>query len=158
MRFQKDDETATADYSLRPDGKLGVLNTATRPDGTTRSIRGHATVLNAPANSRLAVRFTNWFGIFIPVPAAGNYWVLHVDRDFRHAIVGTPDRRLLWILSRTPVIHPREYVRLRGIAAQRGYNVQRLILTQPQGTLRHEQSKADIPLPKVGTNHFAAQS
>ena len=26
-----------------------------------------------------------------------DYWILHVDAGYRHALVGTPDRRYLWI-------------------------------------------------------------
>ena len=133
MTFQRADETATADYALLADGRISVHNIATRPDGRTREIRGRATVLNPGENTRLAVRFTNWFGIFIPVRRDGNYWILHVNEGYRHALVGTPDRKCLWMLSRTPTIRPADYLALREKAWQLGFDVTRLIRTTRQG-------------------------
>lgn len=102
MAFQKAGDTATATYEARADGKVGVHNVATRPDGTTAEIRGTATVLNPGENSKLSVRFDTWFGPLIPVSKLGNYWILYVSSGYQHALVGTPDRKFLWILSRTP--------------------------------------------------------
>ncbi len=99
MPFQKADEAAIAEYGSNPDGTISVHNIAIRPDGTEHDIRGYAKVLNPPENTKLAVRFSTWFGPLIPVPKAGNYWVLHVDDQYLEAIVGTPDRKYLWVLA-----------------------------------------------------------
>jgi apolipoprotein D and lipocalin family protein len=37
-------------------------------------------------------------------------------------VVGTPSRRRLWLLSRTPRLPPQEYARMVAIAAARGYD------------------------------------
>lgn len=127
MPFQKRGEAAMAEYGLNADGTLSVHNVAIRPDGTEHDIRGTAWVLNPPENSRLAVRFSTWFGPFIPVPKEGNYWILHVDAGYTQALVGTPDRRYLWMLARSPVITEREFGDLRTRARSLGYDVSRLI-------------------------------
>ena len=44
--------------------------------------------------------------------AWSDYWILYVDPAYRHAVVGTPDRKRLWLLSRTPDIAPTDYERL----------------------------------------------
>ena len=125
--FQKDNEAAIADYGVNPDGTLSVHNIAVRPDGTKHDIKGSAKVLNPPANTKLAVRFDTWFGPLIPMPAEGNYWVFHVDGCYQEAIVGTPDRRFLWLLARTPEIPEKRRAALVGKAKVLGFDVCRLV-------------------------------
>jgi apolipoprotein D and lipocalin family protein len=127
MPFQKEREAAIAEYGLRPDGEVSVRNIAVRADGTTREVRGQARVLNPGANSRLLVRFNEWFSVFIPQPEAGNYWILHVDADYQTALVGSPDRRYLWVLARQPALPEATLQRLLQVARDQGYDTQRLI-------------------------------
>jgi apolipoprotein D and lipocalin family protein len=127
MAFQKAEEAAIAEYGLNQDGTITVKNTAVRADGSTRTIRGSATVLNPGSGSKLLVKFSEWFSVFIPLPKEGNYWILHVDADYSHAVVGTPDRKFLWILARKPRISDTDRKRLEGIAKARGFDLSRLI-------------------------------
>jgi apolipoprotein D and lipocalin family protein len=132
MPFQKAGEAAIAEYGANPDGTLSVHNIAVRPDGSQHDIRGYAKVLNPPENTKLAVRFSTWFGPLIPVPKEGNYWVLHVDDSYREAIVGTPDRKYLWLLARTPTIPAPRYAALVAKAEASGFDVSRLIKSTVQ--------------------------
>jgi len=127
MPFQKADEAAIAEYGSNADGTVSVHNIAIRPDGTQHDIRGYATVLNPPDNTKLAVRFSTWFGPLIPVPKEGNYWILHVDDLYQEAIVGTPDRKYLWLLARTATIPEARYTALVAKAKALGFDVSRLI-------------------------------
>lgn len=132
MPFQKADEAAIAEYGINADGTLSVHNIAIRSDGSQHDIRGYAKVLNPPENTKLAVRFNTWFGPLIPVPKEGNYWILHVDDRYQEAIVGTPDRKYLWLLSRTITIPEPRYAALVTKAKDLGFDVSRLIRTAPQ--------------------------
>jgi apolipoprotein D and lipocalin family protein len=127
MPFQKADEAAVAEYGRNADGTISVRNVAIRPDGSQHDIRGYAKVLNPPANTKLAVRFSTWFGWMIPVPKEGNYWVLHVDDSYQEAIVGTPDRKYLWLLARSPGISEKRYAALMAKAERLGFDVSRII-------------------------------
>lgn len=128
MPFQKAGEAAMAEYGLNENGILSVHNVAIRPDGSEHGIRGFATVLNPPENTKLAVRFTTWFAPLIPIPKQGNYWILYRDEEYRTAIVGTPDRKYLWILARTPKITETEFGDLKARARKLGFDLSRMIL------------------------------
>jgi apolipoprotein D and lipocalin family protein len=127
MRFQKANEAAIAEYGTNANGTISVHNIAIRPDGSQRSIRGYAEVLNPPENTKLAVRFKTWFGPLIPVPKEGNYWILHVDEHYQEAIVGTPNRKYVWLLARTPTISQARYTALVARADQLGFDTSRLL-------------------------------
>jgi apolipoprotein D and lipocalin family protein len=126
-RFQKANEAAIAEYGTNADGTVSVHNIAIRPNGSQRDIRGYAKVLNPPENTKLAVRFKTWFGPLIPVPKEGNYWILHVDEHYQEAIVGTPNRKYLWLLARTPKIPEAHYAALVARARQLGFDTSRLL-------------------------------
>ena len=136
--FQKANESAIAEYGSNPDGTVSVHNIAVRPDGTQHDIRGYAKVLNPPENTKFAVRFHTWFGPLIPVPKAGNYWILHVDELYQEAIVGTPNRKHLWLIARTVTISDERYAALVARAEQLGFDVSRLI-KDPQPSTRNPQ-------------------
>ena len=139
--FQKTNESAIAEYGSNPDGTVSVHNIAVRPDGTQHDIRGYAKVLNPPENTRLAVRFHTWFGPLIPVPQAGNYWILHVDELYQEAIVGTPDRKHLWLIARTATISDERYAALVARAKQLGFDVARLIKDPQPSTSNPQQTQ-----------------
>jgi len=95
-RFERGCEGVTAEYSQRPDGMIGVLNTCREgaPDGKARAAEGRAKVVEGSDGAKLKVAF---FGPFF-----GDYWVLDRADDYSWAIVGEPSGRFLWILSRDP--------------------------------------------------------
>lgn len=124
--FQRGCESATAEYSKNPDGSIRVLNTCIRKDGSTRSIEGLAKPVDA-SESRLQVSFPgNWYSKLIPVPKDGNYWIIDVSSDYRQAIVGTPDRKSLWFLSRSSSIPSRDFERMKTTAARQGFDLSKL--------------------------------
>ena len=86
---QPNDTLATAEYTLgQREREIMVKNTAYNADGKAIvSIEGKARLL-ADDPPRLIVGFG-------PVtPKRPNYYVMHVDDDYQHAVVGTPDRGL----------------------------------------------------------------
>lgn len=94
-RFQKGCLDSTAMYTARPDGKIDVLNSCRdEHDGSLREAKGRAWVVDNTTNARLKVSFF-W-------PFRSDYWIIDLGREYEYAVVGTPDRKYLWILSRTP--------------------------------------------------------
>lgn len=118
--FERGCVGVTAEYSLREDGRINVLNTCVESElgGNVRTIQGIARVVDEESNAKLAVAF---FG-----PFEGDYWVLELGEDYEYAVVGEPSRKFLWILSREPVI---EDALLDGILSrlpEKGYHPESL--------------------------------
>jgi apolipoprotein D and lipocalin family protein len=127
MWFQRHCVDSKAIYSSRPDGLVGVHNECVTESGGVEQAEGVATVVDPKTNARLVVAFDNWFARLFGSSREGNYWILDLDPEYRTAMVGTPDRRYLWILSRTPQLDDSTYQRLVERARQLGYPVSDLI-------------------------------
>lgn len=128
-RFQRDDSLATAEYTVLKPGVLGVLNTERRPDGSTKQIRGTATVVPDSGGSRLRVKFEGPAGL-IPVSADGNYWIVGLSSDYSTSLVGTPDRKYLWLLSRRTAVSPSEKQRFLKIARDQGFDTDKVVVAR----------------------------
>lgn len=126
MWFQRNCLRSQATYGLLETGEVSVLNECETAGGK-ESIRGRARTVDAKTNARLEVRFDNWFSVFIPSQPQGNYWILYLDGDYRTVIVGTPDRKNLWIMARTPAIDEARYTELVGIVRGLGFETDKLI-------------------------------
>ncbi len=97
--FQKGCEGVTADYSLRDDGKIQVVNACYKDalDGKYSEAKGRAKIVEGSQGAKLKVSF---FG-----PFYGDYWVLdrsepNADGSYQWSIVGEPSGRYLWMLTR----------------------------------------------------------
>jgi apolipoprotein D and lipocalin family protein len=122
-RFEKGCQHVTAEYKLRPDGKVSVRNTCHQEglNGPVETATAVARAVDA-TNARLKVQFF-W-------PFEGDYWILDLDHaDYQYALVGEPSRKNLWILSRKP--HMERNLRDRLVAKGRelGFPVDNLIFT-----------------------------
>jgi apolipoprotein D and lipocalin family protein len=124
--FQRDCAGATAEYELSGDGTVSVLNTCYTEDGDIRTIKGSARPTDE-TNARLVVRFDGLFFKLFSWLIKPNYWVLELDPDYRYAVVGTPDRKYLWILSREPRMEETLYRQLIENADAQDFDVSRIL-------------------------------
>lgn len=108
----------SATYTLRPDGKIEVVNACTESDGKRRVAKGTAKIADKVSNSKLRVTFF-W-------PFYGNYWIIDLDSDYRWVVVGDPDRKYLWILSRTPQMDDALYREITSRLPEKGYDPAKL--------------------------------
>jgi len=101
--FQKGCVASTAEYSLKEDGRIKVINKCRKGtvDGEEKSAEGVAWVVDKETNAKLKVRFF-W-------PFSGNYWVIDLEPEYKWAVVGDPSREYLWILSRSPKMDEETY-------------------------------------------------
>ena len=123
--FEHNDEGVTAEYSLRPDGLIRVVNASRSgsPTGRRRWAEARARVVPGSGNAKLKVAF---FGPFF----IGNYWVLDHAEDYAWSIVGEGSRRYLWILTRAAVPPPDLQAMLIDRVRSLGYDTTMLHLTQ----------------------------
>ena len=120
VAFQKGCVAETAQYDLREDGTLGIVNACREgaPEGQVRRIEGEARITGP---GRLEVRFDG-----VPLVRAP-YWVLWTDDTYETAVVGTPSGRAGWVLSRTPTIRPDRWRAALEVLEFNGYDTSRLI-------------------------------
>lgn len=118
-----------ATYVQRTDGRLDVINRCDTANGDTIQAQGLAIVADAKTFAKLKVRFAPAFLSFLPM-VWGDYWILGLARDYSWAVVGSPDRKYLWILSRTPVLPAPSYGEAVTVAGKNGFAVNQLIRTR----------------------------
>lgn len=120
-RFERGLEKITAEYSLRQDGGLRVVNRGFDvASGQWREAEGKAYFIGDPQTGRLKVSF---FG-----PFYGSYNIMELDHaDYRYALVCGPDTSYLWILARSPDLEKTLVDELVEHAADLGFDTSQLI-------------------------------
>jgi len=131
--FQKGCIQSTATYGLDESGQITVLNECLMKDGTRKSASGRASIVDRQSQAKLEVVFDNWFSRIFPGLVKGKYWILYVDPGYRNAVVGTPDRKYLWFLSRNRTVEDATYAELVRFAESRGFETDRLIRAEEAG-------------------------
>ena len=84
------------------------------------------TLPGMPGAGRLKVRFLPSWLSWLP-NAWGDYWILKLDRDYQVALVGTPDRQYLWLLSRAPQLDDATISAELEYARTLGFDVDRMV-------------------------------
>ncbi|WP_413722074.1 outer membrane lipoprotein Blc [Sodalis sp. RH23] len=119
-RFETGLDHVTAQYSLRDDGGLDVINKGYSPATQRfRQSNGKAYFLASPQRASLKVSF---FG-----PFYGGYHVIALDEGYDYALVCGPNRDYLWILARAKTLPQATRDHLVATAARLGFAVDRLI-------------------------------
>lgn len=125
-RFQKGCLASTADYVLRSDGEIDVINSCRdAEDNTLRQVKGRAWVVDPVGNARLKVSFF-W-------PFRGDYWIIELGKEYEYAVVGTPDRKYLWVLSRTETMSDADYAAIIKRVEQQGFESGQIRREAPGG-------------------------
>ncbi len=119
-RFEEGCSDITAIYSLSKDGTISVLNEC-KKNGKVKRAKGKAKVVDKNTGAKLKVTFF-W-------PFYGDYWIINLGNDYDYAVVGTPNRKYLWILSRTPQMDDKLFSQLTELAKSKSFDVTNLIKT-----------------------------
>ncbi len=131
-RFQKHCASNTrAEYRLREDGRIEVINRCAEGDGSLSEAVGLARQVGSSDSPRLKVRFAPAWLSFLPV-VWGDYWIIDLDADYQLVAVSEPKREYLWVLSRTPEVDPEAYRQLLNRLEASGFDLDRLEHS-PQG-------------------------
>ena len=115
-----------ATYSLRPDGDIEVINECRTGAGKLVRVRGRAWVVDKKTNAKLKMTVIPWLKLNF---LSEDCWILELGPNYEYAVVGHPDRKYCWILSRTPEL-PEDV--LKGIISRLlayGYDFSKFTMT-----------------------------
>lgn len=118
--FEKGMSHVKTTYTLLPDGKIEVVNEGIK-NGKRKVTRGKARTTANPGQLKVT------FFIF---PA--EYNILKVAPDYSYSVVGGSNDKYLWILSRTPQMHPDTLNTLLSEVATRGYDLSDIIYVEQE--------------------------
>ena len=125
-RFQKQCvANTTANYTIKKNGRIEVLNECVKKDGTTVKAVGEAKIGDKSNNAKLKVRFAPGFTSFLPFVWA-NYWVIDIAPDYSYSVIGEPGRDYFWILSRSPEMNTATYQSILRRAETMGFDPNRV--------------------------------
>lgn len=115
-KFERDLTHCTAEYTLKEEGKIKVVNRGNK-NGKWDTAEGKAKTTDTPGLLRVS-----FFG-----PFYSDYRILLLDPDYTYALVGSASDSYLWILSRTPELKPIDRGAILMEAQTRGYDINKLI-------------------------------
>lgn len=119
-RFERGLSNVTAEYSVRDDGDIRVLNRGfNAAKQAWQEAEGRAKFVESPDVGRLKVSF---FG-----PFYGGYNIVALDANYQHVMIVGNDRDYLWILARSPQLDPAVRQALETQAQSLGFPVDQLI-------------------------------
>ena len=123
QRFQKGCVCTTAEYRLINNEYVKVVNTCRNetPYGEVKQIEGKAFVTKKRNGAKLKVQFF-W-------PFKAKYWIIDLADDYSWAVVGHPNRKYLWILSRTPEMDNEIYQNIIKSLEEQNYDTSLLVRT-----------------------------
>ena len=119
--FERGLDYAMANYTLRDDGKIDVLNTGIK-DGRAKDAKGIAKTTNIPGLLKVS-----FFG-----PFYSDYRIMMLDTNYQYVLVGGSNDKYLWILSRTPQLDDATKTLILAEANRRGYDTSKLIWVKQQ--------------------------
>ena len=119
--FEKDVIRTTADYTLREDGTIGVVNAGVDVNDPSKKkeARAVAHLVKGDVPGYLRVSFFR--------PFYGDYRIIALDeKNYQYALVTSDTRDYLWILSRTKTMDPAVYASLVETARKAGLDVTKI--------------------------------
>lgn len=121
--FQKNCNATTAEYTPTDKGFVIVENRCNKDSlkGKQSYIKGKAFVVANSGNAKLKVQFF-W-------PFTGKYWIIDLANDYSYAVVSHPNKKYLWILSRTKSMNDSTYQQIVSRLVEKGFDTSKIART-----------------------------
>ncbi|HBO22808.1 MAG TPA: hypothetical protein DD649_07975 [Providencia sp.] len=120
-RFEKGLTQVSANYSLRDDGGVKVINRGWSADSKKwKESIGKAYFVESSDMGALKVSF---FG-----PFYGGYNIIKLDDNYQYSLVVGPDKDYLWVLSRTPTMPLELLNEYLSFASENGFDIQKVLI------------------------------
>ena len=128
--FERGLSNITAEYSLRDDGGVKVINSGfSKEDNEWQQAEGKAFFVDETDSGHLKVSF---FG-----PFYGSYIVFELEKkDYQYAFVSGPDTSYLWLLARTPKVDEKVIAQFVKRSQELGFDTSKLIYVEHDKTGR----------------------
>jgi len=128
--FERGLSNITAEYSLRDDGGVKVINSGfSKEDNEWQQAEGKAFFVDETDSGYLKVSF---FG-----PFYGSYIVFELEKkDYQYAFVSGPDTSYLWLLARTPQVDEKVIAQFVKRSQELGFDTSKLIYVEHDKTGR----------------------
>ncbi len=118
--FERGLEAVKAEYSLRDDGGIRVINSGRDSKSqVAQQAEGRAYFVEEPNLGHLKVSF---FGPFF-----GSYVIFELDENYQYAFIAGNSRDYLWLLARTPEVSEELIDQFISRASQLGFDTSQLI-------------------------------
>ena len=118
--FERGLEAVSAEYSLRDDGGIRVINSGRNTDTqANQEAEGRAYFVEQPDLGYLKVSF---FGPFF-----GSYVIFELDENYQYAFIAGNTTNYLWLLARTPEVSQELVNQFISRATQLGFDTSQLI-------------------------------
>ncbi len=117
--FDKGSSHTTVDYKLNSDGYYDVTTSGKEESGKDKIVHSKLFPVKEHNNSEMKAQFL-W-------PFKVDYWVVDLAPDYSWAVVGHPDHKFLFILSRKPEMDPKLHEELVSRCKAMGYAVNELV-------------------------------
>ncbi len=122
--FEKKLVGVTAEYSLRKDGRVQVVNSGFKHTLGGKYVKAKA-IAWRPDEAIPGALKVKFFHLF-----ASDYLVYGLDEQYSWAVVGNADLSSLWFLSRSPEVSPTLLKRMKEIALSKGYDLSALTMVE----------------------------
>lgn len=126
--FERGLSNITAQYSLRDDGGVKVINRGfSKEDNEWQQAEGKAYFVDETDSGHLKVSF---FG-----PFYGSYIIFELEKkDYQYAFVSGPDTSYLWLLARTPQVDKKVSEQFVKRSQELGFDTSKLIYVEHDKT------------------------
>jgi len=116
--IEKNTSNNLEQYALRPDGDVDITFSLVDEDGKPKSYSARGFVLDPSDPARWKVQFF-W-------PIRFPFHVIDIDEDYSYTVIGLPNRKYVWIMSRTDEMSETLYQEILERLANQGYDLEKI--------------------------------
>lgn len=122
--FTRNCEAQTTEYGIINEKTIGIHNVCYKKSGEVKEIDGIGVIQDASNNAKLAVTFnTFWTRLF---RVKGDYNIIKLGDGYDTVMVGSNNRKSLWIMSRIPHMDPTTLLNYKIEAKALGFSTEQL--------------------------------
>jgi apolipoprotein D and lipocalin family protein len=120
--FDKGSRETTTHYNLNKDNYYNVVTTCKQPDNSIKTVTSKIFTDGGDRAGEMKAQFI-W-------PIKVDYWIIDLAPDYSWAVVGHPDYRFLFIMSRKPQMDKKQYDEIVAKCKAMGYPTENLVSQQ----------------------------